>query len=101
MVFTRKKARAGANPESPPRIRPGTNIREVHTHIQIVFKKGKKKIFIQRVLQYSQEANGGELHYLVLGLNYSSTEDDMKNPIVLWLLDFTLTEISIHKFLMC
>ena len=30
------------------------------------------------ILQYSQEAKGDELHYLVLGLNESSTEDDMK-----------------------
>ena len=78
MVFTRQKARSGANPESPPRTRPGTNIRELHTHIQTVFTKEENEIFIQRVLQYSQEANGGELHYLVPGLNYSSTDDDMR-----------------------
>ena len=30
------------------------------------------------------------MHYHVLGLNESSTEDDMKNPIVNWLFEFTL-----------
>ena len=30
------------------------------------------------------------LHYRVLGLNESSTEDDLNNPIINWLFDITL-----------
>ena len=100
MVFTRKKSRAGANPEYPPRTQPGTNIHEVRTPIRIVFTREYNELFIQRVIQYSQEAKGDELHYLVLGLNESPTEDAMKKPIVPWIFDFTLTKIIIHKFLM-
>ena len=78
MVFTRQKARAGANSESPERTQPGTNIHEVRNPRWTVFARGKKYLFIQQVLQYSQEENGNELHYLVLGLNEFSTEDDME-----------------------
>ena len=67
MVFTRQKARAGANPEYPPRTQPGKNIHEVRTPRQKVFTKEHNESFIQRVLQYSQEAKGDGLHYLVLG----------------------------------
>ena len=78
MVFTRQKARTSANPESPARIQTGTNIREVRTPRRTVFTQEHNGLFIQRVLQYSQEETGDELHYHVFGLNYSSTEDDMK-----------------------
>ena len=78
MVFTRKKARAGANPESPARTQPGKNIREVRTPRLTVFTQEQNELFIQRVLQYSQGEKGDELHYLVLGLNKSSTGNDMK-----------------------
>ena len=78
-----QKAIAGVNPESPPRTHSETNIREVCTPSQIVFTKEHNKLFVQQVFQYSQEKEGDCLHYHVLGLNYSSTEDDMKNPIVI------------------
>ena len=38
IVFTRKKARAGENLESPPITQPETNIREVHNPSRTVFK---------------------------------------------------------------
>ena len=100
MVFTRQKVRLGANLEYPPRNQPTTNICEVCTTSQTVFKREQNEPFIQRVLQYYQEAKGDKLNYLVLGLNESSTEDDMKNPIIPWLVGFNLTKISIRKFLM-
>ena len=78
MVFTRQKARAGANPESLPRIQPETNIPEVRTARQTVFTWEQNELFIQRFVQYSQDAEGDELYYIVLGLNDSSTEDDIK-----------------------
>ena len=34
--------------------------------------------FFQQVVQYSQDLEGEDLHYHVLGLNEYSTEDDMK-----------------------
>ena len=82
MVSTRKKERAGANPESPARTQPGTNIREVRTPRWKLFAGEHNELFIQRLLQYAQEEKGDELHYHILGLNDSATEDDMKNPIV-------------------
>ena len=78
IIFTRQKSRAGANPESPPRTQPGKNRREVRTTINKVFTWEYNELFIQRVLQYSQEAKGYELHYLVLGFNESPKEDDTK-----------------------
>ena len=78
MIFTRQKARAGANPESTQRTQPGTNIRELHTPSRTVFTWEQNELFIQRVVQYYQEAEGDEMNYLVLGLNDSSTEDGMK-----------------------
>ena len=79
MVFSRKKARAGANPENPPRTQPGTNIRKVHTPSWTVFTQDHNELFVQRDVQYSQEKQDDELNYHVLGLNESSTEDYMKN----------------------
>ena len=78
IVFTRQRSRAGANPESPPRTQPGKNIREAHTPSRTVFTREQNEFFIEQVLQYFQEAKGDEFHYIVLGLNESSTEDDMK-----------------------
>ena len=78
MVFTRQKARAGANPESPARTQSGTNIREVSNPRRTVFTREHNNSIIQQVLQYSQEKKSDELHYHVLGLNESSTEDDTK-----------------------
>ena len=58
MVFTKRKSRAGANPESPTRNQPGKNIREVCTPRHKVFTREHNELFIQRVLQYSQEEKG-------------------------------------------
>ena len=78
MVFTRKKARAGENTESPARTQPGTNICEGINPGRKVSTQEHNYFFIQRVLQYFQEEKIDELHFHVLGLNESSTEDDMK-----------------------
>ena len=78
MIFTRQKSRAVENPDSPPRTQSRTNIREVCTPSRKVFTRENNELFIQQVLKYSQDAEGGELHYRVLGLNESSTEDNMK-----------------------
>ena len=73
MVFTIEKARADANPESPPRTQPEKNIREVHTPSQTVFTQEQNELFVQQVLQYSQDLEDEVLHYHVLCLNESST----------------------------
>ena len=78
MVFTRQKARAGENSESPARTHPGTNICEARTFRRTFFTREHNELFIQQVLQYSQEEKGEEFHCIVLVLNESSTEDDMK-----------------------
>ena len=82
MVFTIQKERASANPESPPRTHPRTNICEVRTPIRTVFAQEQNELYIQRVDLYSQEAEGDEFYYHVLVFNESSTEDNMKKPIV-------------------
>ena len=82
MVFTRQKSRAGENLESPPISQPGTNIREVRTPSWTVFTQEQNELFVQQVIQYSQEKEGDELNYHVLDLNESSTECYMKIPIV-------------------
>ena len=82
MVFTRKKPRAVENPESPARNQPGTNIYEVSNTIQPVFTREQNDLFIQRVLQYSQENESDELHYHALGLNESSTKYDTKKGLL-------------------
>ena len=78
MVFIRKKARAGANPETSARTQLGKNIREGINPIRTVFTREQNDLFIQRVLQYYKEKRSDELHYHVLGLNESPIEDDMK-----------------------
>ena len=100
MVFTRQKERASANPEYPPRTQPGTNIGEVCTPRWKVFTQEQNESFIQQVVQYYQEVEDEKLHYIVLGLNWSSAEDDTKKPIVPWLVNFPLKKIRIHNFLM-
>ena len=77
MVFNRQKARGGANPESPARTKPGTNIREGGNPRQTVFTWEQNDLFVQQVLKCSQEKKSDELHYRVLGLNESSTDDDI------------------------
>ena len=99
MVFTRQKARAGENPEYSAGTHPGTNISGGSNPRRPVFTREQNDLFIQRVLQYSQVNEINELHYHVLGLNESSTEDDMKKPIVPCFFDFTLTKICIHRLL--
>ena len=78
MVFTIQKSRAGANTESPARNQPGTNMRGGINIRRPLFTREQNDLSIQRVLQYSQENENDELHLFVLGLNESSTEDDMK-----------------------
>ena len=87
MVFTRKKSRADANPESSPITQHKINIREVQTTSQTVFTQEQNESFLQQVVQETQGLEGEVFHYHVIGLNQSSTEDDLKNPIVKWLLD--------------
>ena len=60
----------------------------------------QSELFFQQFLQYSQDLEGEFLHYRVLCLIESSTGDDLKNPIVNWLLDLILTKISIHRLLL-
>ena len=79
MGFTRQKSRAGANPESPARTQPGTNIREECNPRRTVFKQEHNGLLIEWFVQYSQEDKGDELRYLFLGLNESSTDDNTKN----------------------
>ena len=78
MIFTIKKARAGANPESPTRTQPEINIREVRTPSRTVFTQEQNELFVQQVVQYSQDLEGEVFHYHVLCLNEYSTEDDLK-----------------------
>ena len=67
MVFTRQIAISGANPESPPITRPETNISKV--------RNPSRTVFIKEHNEYSQDLEGEDLHYHVLSLNESSTED--------------------------
>ena len=78
MLFTRQKERADANPECTARNHPEKNIREVRTPSRTVFKQKQNKLFIEKVLQCSQDVEGDELNCFVLGLNESSTEEDTK-----------------------
>ena len=58
------------------------------------FSKEQNELVIQQVHGYSLHETGKySLNKFVLGLNESSTEADMKKPIITWLLDFTLTKI--------
>ena len=77
MVFTRQKSREDENPESPAITQPGTNILEGSNPRRPVFTREHNDLFIQRVLQYYQEKKSDELHYNVISLNESSTEDDI------------------------
>ena len=63
------------------------NLREVRTPIWKVFTQEYYKLYVQQVVQYYQEKEGWYLYYHVLGLNDSSTEDDMKKfyrKVALW-----------------
>ena len=100
MLFTIKEWRAGANPESPPRTHSVTNTCEVRTPSRTVFTMEQNELFVQRVVQYCQEKEGDEFLYHALGFNKSSKKDKIKKPIVTWLVNFTLTKISMHRLLM-
>ena len=59
-----------------------------------VFSKEQNDLKIIQVQEYSLHASGQyPLNLYVLGLNYSSTEAEMKNPIIPWLVDSTLAKI--------
>ena len=60
MVFTRQKARVGTNPKSPPRNQPEKYIREVLNPSRTVFTQEQKELFVQQVVQYSQDLEGGD-----------------------------------------
>ena len=77
MVFS-IKIWSGCKNIISPITQPGTNIREVRTPSQKVFTQEHNELFVQQVVQYSQEIEGDELHYHVPSLNESSTEDDTK-----------------------
>ena len=100
MVYTRKKARADSNPQSPPLFQHEINIREVPSPSRKAFTQEHNELFVQRIVQDAQVLEGGVLYYYILGLDESSTEDDLKNPIVNWLFDLTLKKISIHRLLL-
>ena len=73
MVYTRRQnTKAGAN------------------HSKTVFSKEHNDLFIKKVQEYSLYAKGEILNSFVLGLNKSSTEEDIKKPIVPCLFNFTL-----------
>ena len=78
MLSTRKKEIADVNPESPPIIRQETNIREVITPRLTVFTQKHNELITEQVIQCSQDVAGDELHFSVLDLNKSSTEEDKK-----------------------
>ena len=82
MVYTRNKAISGANYESPPRIQHEINIREVRTPSRTVFIQEHTGLFFQQVVQDAQGLEGEVLHYHVLGLNESSTDDDFKKALL-------------------
>ena len=78
IVFTRQKARADANPQSPPITHPEINICDLCTPSRKIFAQEQNELFVQQVVQYSQDFEGEYLYYHVLGLNESSAEDDLK-----------------------
>ena len=88
-----------ANPESPPITQYEINIREVQTPSRTVFTQEHNESFVQNVVQDNQGLEGGVLYYHILGFNESETENDLKNTIVNWLFNPTLTKISIHRLL--
>ena len=66
MVFTRQTSRAAANPEYLPRTYQQINILEVRATSQTVFTQEHNELFVQQVLQNSQDFEGENLHYRVL-----------------------------------
>ena len=79
MVYTRRKnAKADANPS------------------RTVFNKEQNYLFIQKVQEYSLYAKGERLNLFVLGLNESSTIEDMKKAYRSMSLRFH-TDKNIHE----
>ena len=77
-VFTRQKEIADANPESPPRTQHKINIHSIRNPSQTVFTEESNELFNQKFVQDTQGCEGEVLHYHVVCLNKSSTEDDSK-----------------------
>ena len=78
MLFTRQKEREDENQESTPRTQTEINIRAVRTPNRTVFTQEYNELFVQQVLQYSQDLEVEVLHYDVICLDESSTEDDLE-----------------------
>ena len=57
-------------------------IPEIQTPSRTVFTQEHNELFVQRVFQDTQVLENEVLQYPVLGLDESSTEDDLKNTIV-------------------
>ena len=73
MVYTRRKSRADANPESTPMIQYKINIPEVPIPSWTVFTPKNNELLIQCAVQDAQGLEGNFLYYHVLGLNESAT----------------------------
>ena len=78
MLLTRQKFRADENPHFTQRTQSETNICEVRTPSWTVFTQEHNELFVQKVVKYSQDLEGEYLHYHVLGLNESSTDNNTK-----------------------
>ena len=100
MVFTRKKSRADANPESSPITQHKINIGEVQTTSRTVFTQEQNESFLQQVVQETQGLEGEVFHYHVIGLNQSSTEDDLKKSHRKMALRYPLPKKIIHRLLL-
>ena len=63
------------------------------------FSKEQNDLKIKQVQEYSRHAAGKyPLNLYVLGFNYSSTEAEMKKPIIPWLVDFTLKKNWVRHY---
>ena len=60
----------------------------------------QNELFIQQVAQYSQGLEGEVLHYHVLGLNESSTEDYLGKAYSNLALQSHPGKISIHRLML-
>ena len=59
------------------------------------FSKEQNDLKMKEVQEFAANHAAGQypLNLYVLGLNYPSTEAELKKPIIPWLVDFTLTKI--------
>ena len=76
MVYTRRKLRADANLEYPPRIWHEINIHEVPTPSRTVFTPEHYELFVQRIVQETKGLEVEVFYYHIIGLNESATKDD-------------------------